>query len=91
MVIQFHERDLRLRPALARGEIGRDRHLEILGADDVLEDAIAGIVPNVDAEREMGPGLHGAAPQRPWRGRERECYTRLQGWEQSKNTLSGAP
>jgi hypothetical protein len=42
--------DFRLWPALARREVGRDRHLEILYADDVLEDVVTGVIPNVDAE-----------------------------------------
>jgi hypothetical protein len=53
--------DFRLRPALARGEVGCDCHLEILCTDHVLEDAISGIVPNVN----LGARLHGALFPRP--------------------------
>jgi hypothetical protein len=32
---------------------GRSRHLEVVHASDMLDDAVAGVVPNIDAEGEV--------------------------------------
>ena len=48
--------------ALARrdeGPIRSDRHAMIIEASDVLNYAVASGVPNIDAEGEVGLGLHG--------------------------------
>jgi len=47
------QRDLRFRPPLARREVGRHRNLEVLCTDHMLEDAVSGVIPNIDAEREI--------------------------------------
>jgi|SRR5262249_9508808 len=46
-------------PALYRGAVGCLAHLEIINARDVLDNAVAGEVPNVHAESKMRLGFHG--------------------------------
>jgi hypothetical protein len=58
------QRDLRLRPSPDGAPIGRDRRLEIIDSSDVLNDAVTGIIPDIDAESEVGLRLHGVAPPR---------------------------
>jgi len=41
-----------------------NRRLEIIDTGDVLDDVVAGLVPDIDAKSELGLGLHGAAPPR---------------------------
>src|SRR5262245_275375 len=38
------------------------RHLEIVNASDVLDDAVATVIPDVHAEGEMRLGFHGQVP-----------------------------
>ncbi len=45
--------DLSLRPSAASGPIGRDSSLEIVDAGNVLHDAVALVIPNIDAERKV--------------------------------------
>ncbi len=46
-------------PARHRRPIGRLGHLKILNPGDVLEDAVACVVPDVHAEGEVRLGFHG--------------------------------
>jgi hypothetical protein len=58
------QRDLRLWPSSDGGPIGCDRRFEIINTSDVFDDVVTGTIPNIDAEREVGLRLHGAAPVR---------------------------
>ena len=46
-------------PARHGRPVGRFRHLEVIHASDVLDDAVACVVPNIDAKGEVGLGFHG--------------------------------
>src|SRR6516162_1840481 len=50
--------DARRWPAQDGCPVGRHRHLEVVHASDVLDNAVACVVPNVDAEGEADLGLH---------------------------------
>src|SRR5262249_17857893 len=52
------QRDPRCWPARHGCPVSRLCHLEIVHARDVLDDAVAGVVPDVYAEDEVGLGLH---------------------------------
>src|SRR5258708_28563650 len=57
------------RPARHRRPVGRHRHLKVVHAGDVLNDAAAGVVPDVHAEGEVRLGFHGQARlDSPWPG-----------------------
>jgi hypothetical protein len=56
------ERNLRLRPSQTCGSIGGNRRLEIIDAGDVVNEALAGIVPDIDSKGEVGLDLHGCRP-----------------------------
>jgi hypothetical protein len=56
------ERNLRLRPPQTCGPIGGNGRLEIINTGDVLDEALAGIVLDIDSKGEIGLRLHGAAP-----------------------------
>jgi hypothetical protein len=43
----------RRRPPRHGRPVGRFGHLKIIHASDVLDDAVAGVVPNIDAEGEV--------------------------------------
>src|SRR5262249_34387187 len=69
------QRDLRLRPSSDGTPISCDCRLEIIDTGDVLNDVVASIVPDIDAEREVGLRFHGPAPG----SRSAGCYQQL-GW-----------
>src|SRR5262249_24243851 len=50
--------DARRWPARHRRPVGRLRHLEVIHASDVLDNAVACVVPDIHAKSEMGLGLH---------------------------------
>ena len=56
------ERNLRLRPSQTCGPIGGNRRLEVIDPCNVLDDVVAGVVPDIDSKGEVGLGLHNAAP-----------------------------
>jgi hypothetical protein len=61
------QRDPGRRPALCRGPVDRFGHLEIVGSGNVLDDAVASVVPDVHAEGEVRFGFHGQARlDSPW-------------------------
>jgi hypothetical protein len=47
------QHDARCRPARDGGAVRRLRELEIVDAGDVVDDVVAGVIPNVDPELEM--------------------------------------
>jgi len=49
-------------PARHRRPVDRFGHLEIVGAGNVLDDAVASVVPDVHAEGEVRLGFHGQVP-----------------------------
>src|SRR5262249_39683383 len=49
-----------------RRPVSRRRHLEVVHASDVLNDAVASGVPNIDAEGEVGLGLHRGQIRLDW-------------------------
>jgi hypothetical protein len=51
------ERDLRLWPSPHRR-----RRFKIINAGDVLDDVVTGIIPNIDAEREVGSSSSRRSP-----------------------------
>jgi hypothetical protein len=51
--------DPRPRPTKDGCPVGRYGHLEIVNTGDVLDDAHAGVVPNIHAKSEVGLGFHG--------------------------------
>jgi ATP dependent DNA ligase domain len=53
------QRDPRTWPARHGCPVGRYGHLEIVNTGDVLDDAHAGVVPNIHAKSEVGLGFHG--------------------------------
>ena len=58
------QRDLRLWPSSECRPIGCDGRFEIIDASDVLDDVVTGIIPDINAEREVGLRLHGAPLRR---------------------------
>jgi hypothetical protein len=64
------QRDPRPWPARYGCPISRFSNLEVVNASNVLDDAIACVVPDVDAEGEMRLGLHGQVrlDSPAWRG-----------------------
>src|SRR5262249_25826970 len=51
--------DGRAGPAFTRGAISSECNLIVLDTRDVLDDAVAGVVPDVHAEDELRLGFHG--------------------------------
>jgi hypothetical protein len=61
------QRDARLWPTLYRGPVGRLCHLKVVHASDMLNDAVARVVPDVHAEGEVRLAFHGQARlDSPW-------------------------
>jgi hypothetical protein len=56
--------DPRLWPAHHGCSIGRHRYLEVVHAGDMLENAVAGGVPDIDPEGEVRLGFHGQVSTR---------------------------
>jgi len=59
------QHDARRRPARNSRPVGRFRHLEVVHTGDVLDDAPANVIPDVDAEGEVRFRLHGAVRGNP--------------------------
>jgi bifunctional non-homologous end joining protein LigD len=69
------QRDRRRRPTRHGCPVGRFSHLEVIHASNVLDDAVASLVPDVHAEGEVRLGLHGQARlDSPWPA---GIYTRM--------------
>jgi hypothetical protein len=61
------QRDPGRRPTRHGRPVSRFRHLEVRHAGNVLDDAVASLVPDVHAESEVRLGLHGQARlDSPW-------------------------
>jgi len=61
-VQRLPQRDARRWPARHGCPGGRLRHLEVVYPCDVLDDAVACVVPDVHAEGEVRLGFHGQVP-----------------------------
>jgi hypothetical protein len=61
------QRDPRHRPARDGGPVDGFGHLEVVGSGDVLDDAVASIVPDIHSEGEVRLGFHGQGRlDSPW-------------------------
>ena len=58
------QRDLRLGPTAGSRPVGRDGCFEIIHSGNVLHDAVALVVPDIDTERKVRLGDHAAQRSR---------------------------